>query len=601
MSRFHFTSILFACALLAAALPVFANPWSDAGVASRPAWVLPKTERRLNMLAALPGIASTLQSQATGYFANNGPGMSVGLVLDDGLYYSQGFGFADAAKSTAPDEFTVFRAGSLSKVITGTALLTLIDDPARNMALTDAADLPQYLPELKFVCPLWQQSCARGSQNTGIKLRHLVSHTAGLANVMEQTNAGIATWLGDLKKSWLLFSPGNAGAYSGVSIEGVGLIEARVSGLSYPAFVKANLFDPLGMTHSSMDPLLPEPLTAQKWQWSATNSTWSFALFNSIIGGDDQPMILPAGGLATNVSDLARFIGMWLSGAAPTVNGHPLLKATTISNAKNSMFPPALVIPAFCSGAASKDANGFSYSRCGQPFGFGVSWYVGQAPYLQHNGAEPGVSGSNTLVNQAGKIGATGLISTEPFPVHKLQPGGLDGNFMGTVVSGLMNAGVAADAATDWTGKTLAIGTARVLWLSGKVPAASDLGAFTPAFVAAQNLDGAKLVALLTKWQATFGKCKSFRVRKVNSATQIAVAFQCAKKDFFTTLTVEAEVPHRIAWTTPLATPPAPSPQCKIECNKQEGICMAQAHSTQDKQGCIADKKMCLQDCVGGQ
>ena len=151
MSRFHFTGFLLALVLLLSESSVLANPWATVGVASRPAWVLPKTERRLNTRVALPGIAATLQSQAKAYFSSNGPGLSVGLVLDDGLYFSQGFGFADAAKSKAPDELTVFRAGSLSKVITGTALLTLIDDPARNMALTDAADLPKYLPELKFV------------------------------------------------------------------------------------------------------------------------------------------------------------------------------------------------------------------------------------------------------------------------------------------------------------------------------------------------------------------------------------------------------------------------------------------------------------------
>lgn len=101
--------------------------------------------------------------------------------------------------------------------MTGTALLTLIDDSSRHMSLDDFAADDRYLPELKFVCPVFNQKCDRGSQHLGIKLRHLVSHTSGLADVMEQTNAHVSVWLSDLKKSWVLFNPGDFSAYSGVA------------------------------------------------------------------------------------------------------------------------------------------------------------------------------------------------------------------------------------------------------------------------------------------------------------------------------------------------------------------------------------------------
>src|SRR5438874_5318511 len=94
-----------------------ADGWPDVGVASRPAWVDAAAERRLRLLSALPAIQSTLHSQANAYFGSAGPGLSVGLVLDDGLYYSRGFGFADAQKTVVPDEYTIYRAGSLSKVM----------------------------------------------------------------------------------------------------------------------------------------------------------------------------------------------------------------------------------------------------------------------------------------------------------------------------------------------------------------------------------------------------------------------------------------------------------------------------------------------------
>jgi len=449
-------------------------PWASIGQPSRPKWVSLCAERRLRLLPALPGMKKDIQGDVDKYFGTRGPGLAVGLVLDDGLLYSQGFGFRDAKKTSPPDELTLFRAGSLSKVITGTGLLTLIDDPARQMSLDDLADGPKYLPELKYVCPAADdgqsfKNCSRGSNHLGIKLKDLVSHTAGLANVMEQTNAGISTWLSDLKKSYLLYPPEKYGAYSGIAIEGVGLIEQRVSGAaSYPAFIQQNLFAPLGMTHSSMDPLKsPADLVAQRWRFDLPpDVTWTFTADGGMLAGDDQAMILPAGGLDTDVWDLARFIRMWLSGSAPIVNGHPLLKPSTIQSANLPQVSSGDAPPAGC--GDKSDPNGFYYSACAPANGFGVNWYVGFKPFLMHNGDEPQYSGSQTIINQAAKIGATGLVSTEPYPRSKPQPADLDGFFMDTVViQHLMNEGMAADAKTTWKGEPLSQGTARLLWLSG--------------------------------------------------------------------------------------------------------------------------------------
>lgn len=588
-----------ACAAAVAPHAAIANPWSDVGTPSRPGWVDQGAERRLRLLNSLPGIHTALKNQAMGYIGNMGPGLSVGLVLDDGLFYSQGFGFADAAKTVVPDETTIFRAGSLSKVITGTALLTLIDDPARNMSLDDAADKAAYLPELKFVCPVWGSSCQRGLQVNSIKLKHLVSHTAGLANVMEQTNAHVPVWLADLQKSWLLFPPGTASAYSGVSAEAEGLIGQRVSGQLYVDYVKSSLFTPLAMNASSMDEqTLPAARRAQKWQFGGPSGpqAWTFTKFNGILAGDDQPMILPAGGLATTVFDLSRFIAIFLLGPMPQVNGHPLLKPTTITSAGSSMFSSVAPPPPHCAGASSNDANGFSYSRCGTAFGFGVNWYVGTPPYIQHNGDEPGLSGSNTVFDQTAKMGATGLISTEPFPALVPQPAGLDKNFMTTVVMGLLTSGKTADAATDWTGQLLADGIARLLYLSGKAPAASDINAFRASFIATNHLNAGNVVAFLNTWHNAVGSCSTFRVRHVRSTSSLGVSFRCKKSTWNVVIDVDASAPHKVSWSN---VPPDPVAlqKCINACNVAEGACMSQAHSVSEKQQCIADKKECVKEC----
>jgi CubicO group peptidase (beta-lactamase class C family) len=468
-------------------------PWSSIGLSARPTWVNLCAERRLRLTPALPTMAQDIQNDANKYFGMQGPGLAVGLVLDDGLYYSQGFGYRDAQKAHAPDELTIFRAGSLSKVITGTGLLTLTDDPARQMSLGDDADDARYLPELKSVCavgagPMAWPNCrpaganctTPGTSHLGIKLKDLVSHTAGLADVMEQTKADEATWLCDLKKSWAIFSPGAFASYSGVSIEGVGLIEERVSGLKYADFIQKNLFAPLGMTHSTMNPnTSPANLMAQRWAFSLPKpyASWSFAADSNILAGDDQPMIWPAGGFATDVWDLARFMKMWLT-TAPSVNGRALLNPGTIEHADQPQSAENAQPPDGC--GDKSDPNNFYYSGCAKANGFGVNWYVGNKPYIMHNGDEPGHSGSETMIDRHGKIGATGLVSTEPYPnvphidgarVQPTQPAGLDGVFIDTVVWGhLMTEGHAADTKTTWKGAPLPVGVARLLWLSGAEP-----------------------------------------------------------------------------------------------------------------------------------
>src|SRR6266481_2977382 len=109
-SQLALVSVLFVAVF--AIQPRAFSQWFAVGATQRPSWVDGSAERRLRMLAALPGIKQDLSSKADAYIGSKGPGLAVGLVLDDGLYYSEGFGFADAQKKTVPDENTIFRAGS---------------------------------------------------------------------------------------------------------------------------------------------------------------------------------------------------------------------------------------------------------------------------------------------------------------------------------------------------------------------------------------------------------------------------------------------------------------------------------------------------------
>jgi CubicO group peptidase (beta-lactamase class C family) len=605
-------------------LPISAAAqWAEVGTPSRPAWVNTSAERRLRLLPALPAIVTTLQGQVAGYFGSKGPGMTVGLVLDDGLFFSQGFGFRDEALQHKPDETTVYRVGSLTKVVTAATLLTLVDKG--KVSMDDAA--VKYVPEVQNVrtsdetagstcaetCNIDEGKCMQQAHsvsdrkgciadkkqctascpkpvvaNKPILLRHLVSHTSGLPNQMNPPEADESTWFTELQSTKLAFWPGSFSAYSGVGVELEALIIKRVSGKSFEEYMKENLLDPLRMSNSHLKhDDVPADLLAQKYKysWPAGQAAPTFAIDKN---WDNPQMLIPAGNLFTNVADFSHFIMMELT-------GYPrgkVLKKKTVLASQTSAVPSSGMTP---SCVAFTDNQGVSYSGCGDAAAFGFGWSL-NAPYVEHNGSFGNEWGSQTRVHVGKLMGATGLISTEPYPAAP--SGSTPPNNISDVINGLLNAGIAADSATTWAKQTLPVGVARVLYLSGKTPDQNDFDAFTPQFVADHSLTKTNVVSFLQGWQKQVGRCGTFRVREVETASTITARFSCEKGEWGAVLDVEQASPHRIAWSdevTKSVTPPGLA--CTATCSIQEGSCMQQAHSSSERQQCIAEKKQCAAAC----
>jgi hypothetical protein len=299
---------------------------------------------------------------------------------------------------------------------------------------------------------------------------------------------------------------------------------------------------------------------------------------------------------------------VWLSHAPTLSNGKRLIKDSSIASAQNALFnnisgltPNNCNIP-----PPITDKNGFGFSACGPANGFGVGWAVNSpAPIIQHNGSNGGVLGSNTLINQPQKMGATGLISTEPSPGAPPAPPAtappvpptLDTGFMDTVVRvDLLDTATTADqTTTTWQGQALAEGVARVLYLSGKTYSASDLNAFTSGFLSGSHLTSSNIVKFLQTWHSQVGICGTFRVRGTPSSTEADVTFHCKNGDWETVLTVEASAPYQISW--PLSSGPSAPQQCLDKCSTTEGTCMGNATSSAQRQQCILTQKVCLAAC----
>jgi CubicO group peptidase (beta-lactamase class C family) len=219
-------------------------------------------------------------------------GAVVTVVANRQVVLSKGYGYADVArKLTVDPERTLFRAGSVSKLFTWTAVLQLVD--AGKLDLDQ--DINAYL-DFK-IPPAWGRP---------VTLRNLMTHTAGFEEADKRiffANRRTQVPLEDYIKSWTparIFPPGEVSAYSNYGAALAGYIVQRISGQPFEDYVAQHLFAPLGMTHSTFAQPLPARLESD------------MSLGYSSASDAPQPFELvgpsPAGALSITGTDMARFM-----------------------------------------------------------------------------------------------------------------------------------------------------------------------------------------------------------------------------------------------------------------------------------------------------
>lgn len=202
------------------------------------------------------------------------PGAVVGLRRADGrnVFLQAGRLDHDPA-ARAADRDSLFRIYSMSKPITGAATALLIED-GRLTLDTPVADFVPELARVQVAVSPMRNLDAR-APTTVMTVRHLLTHTAGFiyhfygdqpiaaayrrAGIFPVTGFNLnpsptdgpqvrdldemARRLGEIP---LLADPGTAYNYS-LSLDVLGLVIQRASGMAFPDFVQRRLFDPIGM------------------------------------------------------------------------------------------------------------------------------------------------------------------------------------------------------------------------------------------------------------------------------------------------------------------------------------------------------------------
>src|SRR4051812_7177596 len=132
------------------------------------------------------------------------PGAAVGVHLT-GDDYVVTTGVTSIEAPVPVDEHTLFQVGSTTKTVTGTVVMSLIE---QGLLALDAP-VSDYLPELRL---------ADEKATAVVTVRHLMTHSGGfLGDVYEGESWGddaLAAWAGTLATAPQIFSPGEAFSYS---------------------------------------------------------------------------------------------------------------------------------------------------------------------------------------------------------------------------------------------------------------------------------------------------------------------------------------------------------------------------------------------------
>ncbi len=288
-------------ALLAVLLMSFAAPVAAGGDVSGK-----KMSAPLNQ-AQGPSDAAEMEAFMDDLFArhmeeNHIVGAAVAVVKDGQLFFAKGYGYADLENQIPVDaERTIFHVGSVGKTFTWTAVMQLVEQGKLDLG----ADVNDYLD---FHIP--------DTYPQPITLKHLMTHTSGIEDRWLGSAASDESELVSARE-WLAENfpgrvrpPGEAAGYSNYNAMLAGYIVARVSGQPYEQYVQEHIFDPLGMTHSTVYSPMPSDLR-DDLSVSYTYADGAFQPFPDYLV---QPAGLPSGMHHASVTDMARFMIAHLQG-----------------------------------------------------------------------------------------------------------------------------------------------------------------------------------------------------------------------------------------------------------------------------------------------
>jgi D-alanyl-D-alanine carboxypeptidase len=335
------------------------------------------------------------------------PGVAVGVVADQDLVWSAGFGLADVAAKTAMTPRTKFRMASHSKLFTATSVMQLreqgklrLDDP-----------VSKYLP--------WFAVKPAEADDPPITIEELLTHSSGLPReagahwttfefpTTEQLRALIPA-------REAAFAPEVRWKYSNLGFSVAGMIVEAVSGRKWADYVSSEIFQPLGMQSSSVD----RNVSGLAGGYGRRMPDGTRAI-NPFI---DARGMAAATGITSTVEDMAKF-------ASAQFRRGPRGGAQILSTGSLREMHRVRVLE-------------YNWTQ-GNAIGFAVR-KAGDKVYVSHGGSYPGYQ-TNTMLWPDGKVAVIVLTNADD-----ANPAAMATELMNTVGQAVAKASAKSPAVPTW-------------------------------------------------------------------------------------------------------------------------------------------------------
>lgn len=172
----------------------------------------------------------------------NIPGLSIGIVKNDSIIYTKGYGVKNINYKTVVSENSIFHTASISKLFTALAIVQL--EKEQRLNINDR--LVKIIPELNY----------RDDRVEKITIKSLLNHTSGIPDIRNyhwennnQSDNSLKEYILGLNLK-LESEPSSEYHYSNLGYDILGYVIEKVSGTTFDDYLKDNILNPNGIYNS---------------------------------------------------------------------------------------------------------------------------------------------------------------------------------------------------------------------------------------------------------------------------------------------------------------------------------------------------------------
>ena len=327
----------------------------------------------LSALAEAP--AQSIASQLQPLVDHGALAGAVTLVANkDKVLSLEAVGYADVAAKKPMTKDALFWIASMSKPMTTTAFMMLVDEG--KVKLDDPVE--KYLPEYKDVMVTGKKGDLHEKPAHLVMVREVMSHTGGVVPRSPKEPQIDILSLQDNVKVYptvgLHFQPGTDYEYSNGGINTAGRIIEVITGKPYEEYMDERLFKPLGMKDTTFWPSDEQvSRLAKSYKANAAKTALEETVVNQLTYplNNRKRSPCPAGGLFSTAADVGVFCQMLLNGGQ--LNGKRYISEAAIKELSRKQTPESV-----------KNSYGFGFAVNGTQYGHGGAYSTNMNIDPQH-------------------------------------------------------------------------------------------------------------------------------------------------------------------------------------------------------------------------